>query len=63
MDWDEAQSKPTKVITTGEDLRRHSVTELEARIAGLEAEIQRVRTEIEAKKAHNKAASSIFKTS
>lgn len=63
MDWDEAQSKPTKAITTGEDLRRHSVGELESRIMAFEAEIQRIRTEIETKKAHNKAASSIFKSS
>ncbi len=63
MDWDEAQSKQTKSITTGEDLRRHSVAELEARIMAFEAEIQRIRIEIEAKKAHNKAASSIFKSS
>lgn len=63
MDWDEAQAKLTKVLTTGEDLKRHSVAELEARIVLLEAEIQRTRTEIEAKKAHNKAASALFKTS
>lgn len=62
MDWDEAQSKQTRAIATGEDLRRHSVAELEARIAAFETEIQRIRREIEAKKAHNKAASSIFKS-
>ena len=62
MDWDEAQAKQSRAITTGEDLRRHSVAELEARIVAFEAEISRVRREIEAKKAHNKAASSIFKS-
>ena len=62
MDWDEAQSKQIKPITTGEDLRRHSVAELEGRILAFEAEINRIRAEIEAKKAHNRAASSIFKS-
>ncbi len=62
MDWDEAQSKQSRAISTGEDLRRHSVAELEGRIQAFEAEIQRIRVEIDVKKAHNKAASSIFKS-
>lgn len=61
MDWDEARPKPAAAITIGEDLKRHSVAELEARIAALEAEISRTRTEIGAKKAHNAAASALFK--
>ena len=62
MDWDEAQTKQTRAFTTGEDLRRHSLAELEARILAFETEIQRIRVEIDVKTAHNKAASSIFKS-
>ena len=62
MDWDEAQAKPKAAIQVGDDLRRMSIGELEARIATLEAEIGRTRTEIAAKKAHQAAAGSIFKS-
>ena len=60
MDWDEARPKPT-AITVGDDLKRLSVAELEARVAALEAEIARTKGEIGAKKAHNAAASALFK--
>lgn len=62
MDWDEVRPKPAASITLGEDLKRHSVSELEARVAALEAEITRTKAEIGAKKAHNEAASSLFKS-
>ena len=62
MDWDEARPKPAAGITIGEDLKRHSVAELEARIAALTAEIERTKAEIGAKKAHNAAASALFKS-
>lgn len=62
MDWDELQPKPAKAVTVGEDLRTLSLAELEARIALLNAEIERVRTELQAKKAHEAAAASIFKS-
>lgn len=62
MDWDEARPKPQPAITLGEDLKRWSVAELEARIMSLEAEIRRSREEIAAKKAHNAAASALFKS-
>jgi uncharacterized small protein (DUF1192 family) len=62
MDWDDLQPKPPKAaITVGEDLTTLSVAELEARIAALGAEIERVKGELGAKKAHEAAAASIFK--
>lgn len=62
MDWDEARAKPRAVIQIGEDLKTWSVAELEARIAALDAEIARTRTEITAKKAHSAAANAFFKS-
>lgn len=61
MDWDEARPKPA-AITIGEDLKRLSVAELEARVTALEAEIARTKVEIDSKKAHNAAASALFKS-
>jgi uncharacterized small protein (DUF1192 family) len=61
MDWDEAREKTAKIASTGENLDKLSVGELEARIAAFEAEIARVRAEITRKKAHNAAAESLFK--
>jgi uncharacterized small protein (DUF1192 family) len=60
MDWDEVRPQPTKVITVGEDLRSLSVGELEARIGALEEEIRRIRVELEAKRAHERAAAALF---
>ena len=45
----------------GEDLTTLSVSELEARIGELQQEIERVKSELGAKKAHEAAAASIFK--
>ena len=52
MDWDELKPKPPKAVTVGEDLKTLSVAELEARIVTFTAEIERVRSELQAKKAH-----------
>ena len=61
MVWDHDPPKPKKDITLGEDLRTLSVAELEARISALRDEIKRVERELEAKKAHEAAAASLFK--
>jgi uncharacterized small protein (DUF1192 family) len=61
MDWDDVRSQPKPVIAIGEPLATLSVRELEERIAALEQEILRVRTEIASKRAHEQAASAIFK--
>jgi uncharacterized small protein (DUF1192 family) len=60
MDWDELK-KPPKAVTVGEDLKTLSVAELEARIVTFTAEIERVKTELQAKKAHEAAAAALFK--
>lgn len=59
MDWDEARPKPK--IAIGEDLRTLSVAELEERIGAHEAEIDRIRTELKAKRAQEMAAANLFK--
>jgi uncharacterized small protein (DUF1192 family) len=62
MTWDDDKPKPVKpAITVGEPLGTLSITELEARIAALSAEIERVRTEVKAKQAHEAAATALFK--
>lgn len=61
MDWDEQKSKPAAGISLGDDLATMSVGELEARIAALTREIDRVKAEIATKKARNAAADSLFK--
>jgi uncharacterized small protein (DUF1192 family) len=61
MDWDEVLPKPVKAITVGEDLKALSVGELEERIRALEQEIARVRSELQAKRAHEQAAAALFK--
>jgi uncharacterized small protein (DUF1192 family) len=62
MDWDDLAPKPvTKAIAVGDNLESLSVGELEARIVALQREIERVTAEIAAKKAHEAAASAIFK--
>ena len=62
MDWDEAQKQSTAQYTLGSTLERHSLGELEHLIRQLEAEIVRVRAEIETKRAHEARAASIFKS-
>ena len=61
MEWDEPKRAPVKGITVGEDLQTLSVAELEERIAVLTREIDRVRREVETKRAHEAAAAAVFK--
>jgi len=61
MDWDEVRPKATSGVQLGENLETLSVAELQARIAALHAEIERVRAELDKKRAHEAAASAIFK--
>jgi uncharacterized small protein (DUF1192 family) len=64
MSWDDETPKPTgraAPITVGEPLTTFSVAELEARIAALTQEIERVREELGAKRAHEAAAAAFFK--
>jgi len=61
MDWDEAKPKPAAGVTIGENLETLSVAELEGRIGALEREVLRIKTELEAKRRHEDAASALFK--
>ncbi len=60
MSWDDELPKPKRQIVIGEDLVPFALPELAARIVALEAEIERVRMEIAAKKAHAAAAAALF---
>ena len=62
MDWDDVRQPQGGGIVVGETLERLSVGELEARIVALEAEIDRVRGELEKKRAHEAQASALFKS-
>jgi uncharacterized small protein (DUF1192 family) len=63
MSWDDDTPKPTKaIITVDEPLGSLSIAELEARIAALTQEIERVREELRTKRAHEAAAAAVFKT-
>lgn len=61
MDWEEPVVKKA-AVTVGEPLATASIGELEARIVALNSEIERVRAEIAKKKAHEAAASALFKS-
>ena len=61
MDWDDLKPKQSKVITVGEDLKTLSVAELDERIVALLAEIERIKAELQAKKAHEAASAALFK--
>ena len=61
MDWDDVRPKPQKEITVGANLSGLSIEDLEARIAALTAEIERVKTELAAKRAQQQAADTLFK--
>jgi uncharacterized small protein (DUF1192 family) len=64
MSWDDDTLKPkgrAAPITVGEPLTVFSIAELEARIAALTQEIERVRQELGAKRAHEAAAAAVFK--
>lgn len=62
MDWDDVRPKKQAGIAVGETLETLSVAELEARISALTAEIDRVSAELSKKKAHEAAASALFKS-
>ncbi len=61
MDWDEAVQKSKTGVVVGEDLSALGLAELEARIAALRAEIERVEGEISRKQAQQEAAAQLFK--
>jgi uncharacterized small protein (DUF1192 family) len=64
MDWDDDKPKPPRPaapIAVGESLGAFSIAELETRIAALTREIERVTEELRAKRAHEAAASALFK--
>lgn len=60
MDWDEVSRQPASWLA--EDLTSLSIAELEARMTAMEAEIVRVKDELEVKRAHERAASALFKS-
>ena len=62
MDWDDVRPKPQVVITVGTELATLSVEELEARIAALRAEIERVTAELGSKRARAAASDALFKS-
>lgn len=61
MDWDDARPAPSKSTSIGESLETLSVAELEQRIEAFAAEIERVKTELTKKRAHESAAAALFK--
>ena len=62
MDWDDiAPKKPKITAAVGDSLSTLSVAELEARIAAFEAEIARVKAELDSKRRHEEAANALFK--
>ncbi|HEX7075916.1 MAG TPA: DUF1192 domain-containing protein [Hyphomicrobiaceae bacterium] len=61
MDWDEIRPKPGSTITVGEPLHALSLSDLQERLTALREEIERVEQEIAAKRAHEQAASALFK--
>ncbi|MBN8912751.1 MAG: DUF1192 domain-containing protein [Rhizobiales bacterium] len=61
MDWDDAKPTPPKSASIGDNLETLSVAELEERIHAFAAEIERVKTELARKRAHESAAAALFK--
>jgi uncharacterized small protein (DUF1192 family) len=61
MDWDDEKPRPKPTVMVGERLDQHSVAELEERIAALTAEMERVKAELQTKKARAAAADALFK--
>ncbi len=62
MDWDDVRQPSTaSAIVIGEELSGLSIAELEHRIAALQTEIERVTAELGKKRAHEAAASALFK--
>jgi uncharacterized small protein (DUF1192 family) len=64
MNWDDDKPtppRPAAPIAVGEPLGAFSIAELEARIAALTQEIERVQEELRAKRTHEAAAAALFK--
>jgi uncharacterized small protein (DUF1192 family) len=61
MDWDETRPAPPRNAGIGDNLETLSVAELEARITAFASEIERVKAELDRKRAHESAASALFK--
>ncbi len=61
MDWDDVRPKPKPDIVVGEKLESLSVDDLVQRIAALEAEIERVKSELAVKRGRVAAAEALFK--
>lgn len=62
MDYDDLVPKKSSTAALGDNLATLSVGELEQRIKDLEAEIARVRDELERKRRHEAAAAALFKS-
>lgn len=62
MDLDDLVPKKPAGAMLGESLSAFSVGELKDRIGALEAEIERVKQELDRKQAHEKAAAALFKS-
>ena len=61
MDWDEVRTPSAITLKLGEPLDAVSIAELDARVLALEAEIARVKAEIERKRRQADAANAFFK--
>lgn len=62
MDLDDFRPKPKPEIIVGEKLEALSVGELEDRVVALRREIERVETELSAKRSRVAAAEALFKS-
>ena len=60
MEWDEPKAKAAKTIVVGEDLSNLSIAELDARVAALKAEIERIEATAASKRRHSAAAAELF---
>ncbi|HRN88314.1 DUF1192 domain-containing protein [Hyphomicrobium sp.] len=63
MDWDDVRPPARKSASIGDNLETLSVAELEERIGAFSDEIERIRAELERKRAHESAAAALFKSS
>lgn len=61
MDWDDTRTPARKSASIGDNLETLSVAELEERIGAFADEIERIRTELARKRAHESAAEALFK--
>jgi uncharacterized small protein (DUF1192 family) len=62
MDWDELQKKPAPKVSLGDNLETLSIGELERRMVDFRNEIARIEAELARKRAHEAAASALFKS-